>query len=83
MKKIIILLAIVALHSCDIPAKYPITHHTRSGCITYINDSIVVISTNVSGLDNYETKIINLKNNNYGRRTCSIRDSEDADKERI
>lgn len=51
----------VALHSCDIPAKYPITHHTRSGCITYINDSIVVISTNVSGLDNYETKIINLK----------------------
>lgn len=61
MKKIIILLAIVALHSCDIPAKYPITHHTCSGCITYINDSIVVISTNVSGLDNYETKIINLK----------------------
>ena len=45
MKKIIILLAIVALHSCDIPAKYPITHHTRSGCITYINDRKIVISS--------------------------------------
>lgn len=61
MKKLIIILAIATLHSCNIPVKYPMTHHTRSGCITYINDSIVVISTNVSGLDNYETKIINLK----------------------
>lgn len=61
MKKIIILLATATLFGCNIPVKYPNINHTTSGSITYLNDSIVVISTHIGGLDNYETKIINLK----------------------
>lgn len=61
MKKIIIILATVALFGCNNPGEYPIEYRTREGSITYLNDSIVVICTSIEGLDNYETKIINLK----------------------
>ena len=61
MKKIIIILATVALFGCNNPGEYPIEHRTGEGSITYLNDSIVVICTSIEGLDNYETKIINLK----------------------
>lgn len=61
MKKIIIILAIATLFGCNNAIKYPMTYHTTSGNITYINDSIVVIVTHISGIDNYGTNIINLK----------------------
>lgn len=61
MKKKIIILATVALFGCNNPGEYPIEHRTREGSITYLNDRIVVICTSIEGLDNYETKIINLK----------------------
>lgn len=48
-------------YRCNNPGEYPIEHRTREGSITYLNDSIVVICTSIEGLDNYETKIINLK----------------------
>ena len=38
-----------------------IEHRTSEGSVTYLNDSIVIIRTHKKGLDNYETKIINLK----------------------
>ncbi|MDU6604019.1 MAG: hypothetical protein E6483_13990, partial [Bacteroides stercoris] len=40
---------------------YTIEHRTIEGSVTYLNDSIVIIRTRKKGLDNYETKIINLK----------------------
>ena len=61
MKKIIILLATVALFGCNNPREYPIEHRTSEGSVTYLNDSIVIIRTHKKGLDSYETKIINLK----------------------
>lgn len=61
MKKIIIILATVALFGCNNPGEYSIEHRTREGSITYLNDSIAVICTSIEGLGNYETKIINLK----------------------
>lgn len=61
MKKIIIILATVALFGCNNPGEYPIEHRTSEGSVTYLNDSIVIIRTHKKGLDNYDTKIINLK----------------------
>lgn len=61
MKKIIIILATVVLFGCNNPGEYPIEHRTSEGSVTYLNDSIVIIRTHKKGLDNYETKIINLK----------------------
>lgn len=61
MKKIIILLATVALFGCNNPREYPIEHRTNEGSVTYLNDSIVIIRTHKKGVGNYETKIINLK----------------------
>lgn len=61
MKKIIIILATVALFGCNNPEEYPIEHRTSGGSVTYLNDSIVIIRTHKKGLDNYETQIINLK----------------------
>lgn len=43
--------------------KYPIVNYMRHGSETYLNDSIVVIRTRIKGLDNYETTIVNLRNN--------------------
>lgn len=61
MKKIIILLATVALFGCNNPREYPIEHRSSEGSVIYLNDSIVIIRTHKKKLDNYETKIINLK----------------------
>lgn len=42
-------------------AEYPKRSVNKAGYITQINDSIVVIQTHIKGMDNYETKVINLK----------------------
>ena len=60
MKKIIIILATVALFGCNNSGEYPIEHRTNEGSVTYLNDSIVIIRTHIKGVGNYETKIINL-----------------------
>lgn len=64
IKNIITLMVIATVFGCSNPAEdkeYPKIYYTGHSSITYLNDSIVVVSTHVSGLDNYETKIINLK----------------------
>jgi hypothetical protein len=61
MKKIITILVIATLFGCKNTEEYPITHYTREGSMTYLNDSIVVICTSIKGIGNYETKIVNLK----------------------
>lgn len=60
----ITILILILLVGCGCPHSkegYPKTQYTKDGSVTYLNDSIVVVRTNIQGMDNHETKIINLK----------------------
>lgn len=58
---VLILTLLVGCECTHSKEEYPKTHYTKDGSITYLNDSIVVVRTNIKGMDNHETKIINLK----------------------
>lgn len=58
MKKIIIILATVALFGCNNSGEYPIEHRTNEGSVTYLNDSIVIIRTHKRGVATTKRRLL-------------------------